>query len=197
MYAPVVDHEIGTLVGYADQQLDALRAAPLGLTEEQARATPCRSTLSVAGIIKHVTYGIREAVEALAGDGQPAQLDADAFAAYAQSFVLTDDESTADVLAEFDELRPRYLAALAAADPDAETVAPPAPWAGVAEPQPIKLRYNLMHQVEELARHAGHIDIIREELDAMAVPALMLTRAGAPANQFFQPFEPQPGTIGS
>lgn len=197
MYAPVVDQEIGTLVGYADQQLDAIRAAALGLTEEQARETPCRGTLSVAGIIKHVVYGLQGTVRALTSDADPQTLDESAFAAYSASFVLGEDETMAGVLAELDELRPQFLAAMTAADPDQDAVAPPAPWAGVNEPQPIKLRYNLVHQIEELARHAGHIDIIREELDGMSVPALVLTRAGAPANAFFQPYQPQPGTIDS
>ncbi|SDS16201.1 mycothiol transferase [Microlunatus soli] len=198
MYAPVVDQEIATLVGYADQQLDAIRAAALGLTEEQAVATPCRSVLSVAGIIKHVVYGLRGTVRALTtGEAGPGELDAAAFAAYTASFALGEGETTTALLAEFDELRPQFLAAMKAADPDADALAPPAPWAGITEPRPIKLRYNLVHQIEELARHAGHIDIIREELDGMSVPALVLTRAGAPANQFFQPYVARPGTIDS
>lgn len=197
MYAPVIHQEADTIAGYADQQLDAFRAAPLGLTEEQARETPCRSALSVAGIIKHVMYGMRAAVRALTEGVQRGPLDADAYTAYTQSFVLVGDETTAGLLVEFDELRPRYLAALAAAAPDADAVAPPAPWIGITDPRPVKLRYNLQHQIEELARHAGHIDIIREQIDGMSVQALMLTRAGAPANEFFQPYEPKPGTIDS
>jgi hypothetical protein len=52
-----------------------------------------------------------------------------------------------------------------------------------------------VHVVEELARHAGHADIIREQIDGMSVPALVLTLAGAPANDFFTPYEPAPGTL--
>lgn len=195
MYMPVVDDEIGGLIGYADQQLDAIRAAPLGLTERQARECPCRSALSVAGIVKHVSYGLRGAIAQLTNTGEPTSIDEESFTAYAQSFVVTEDETTAALLAEFDDVRARYLAALAAAKPDAEAVAPPAPWHGITEPRPIKMRYNLVHQIEELARHAGHIDIIREQLDGMSVPALVLTRAGAPASGFFQPYQPEPGTI--
>ena len=54
-----------------------------------------------------------------------------------------------------------------------------------------------MHQIEEMARHAGHADIIREQIDGVAVPAIMLTEAGMPANDFFQPYVPAPGTVGS
>ena len=48
-----------------------------------------------------------------------------------------------------------------------------------------------------MARHAGHADIIREQIDGMSVPAIVLSEAGAPANDFFQPYVAQPGTIGA
>jgi len=194
MYAPAVHDESQTLVAYVDQQLEALRAAPYGLTEEQARSTPCRSALSVAGLVKHVTHGMRGAFRVLASDVPP-PLDEAAFADYLSSFSLADDETTEGVLAAFDEVRPRYLAALADTDPEVERLAPPAPWNGISEAMPIRARYYLAHQVEEMARHAGHADILREQVDGTSVPALVMTRAGVPANAFFQPYAPSPGTI--
>ena len=53
------------LVNYIDQQLTAIRAAAFGLTEAQARETPCRSALSVGGIIKHAAYVMRGGLERL------------------------------------------------------------------------------------------------------------------------------------
>jgi hypothetical protein len=195
MYAPAEHDEIETLANYLDQQLDALRAATLGLTEEQSRATPCRSTLSIAGLVKHVTYVMRVATDRLRGT--PPRHGHDFVAEFAASFVPSPDEPTTALLARFDAARGDYLAAVRAGDPDAPTVEPPAPWYGRADEQPIRLRYFLVHQVEELARHAGHADIIREQLDGTAVPTLVMTLEGAPANQYFQPFEPAPGTIGA
>ena len=194
MYAPAVHDESETLVAYVDQQLEALRAAPYGLTEEQARSTPCRSALSVAGLVKHVTHGMRGVIRVLAA-AEPPPLDQAAFTEYLASFALTDDESTTGVLADFDDVRPRYLAALADTDPDAERLAPATPWNGISEARPIRARYYLAHQVEEMARHAGHADILREQVDGVSVPALVMTRAGVPANPFFQPYAPAPGTI--
>jgi hypothetical protein len=52
-----------------------------------------------------------------------------------------------------------------------------------------------VHLVEEFARHTGHADIIREQIDGMAVPALVLNPAGAGANDVFPPCEPAPGTL--
>ncbi len=194
MYAPAVHDESQTLVAYVDQQLEALRAAPYGLTEEEARSTPCRSVLSVAGLLKHVTHGMRGAIRVLGSDVPP-PLDEAAFTDYLASFSLTDEETTEGVLAAFDEVRPRYLAALGDTDPDVERLAPPAPWSGISEAMPIRARYYLAHQVEELARHAGHADILREQVDGTSVPVLVMTRAGVPANPFFQPYAPSPGTI--
>jgi hypothetical protein len=74
-------------------------------------------------------------------------------------------------------------------------MAPPAPWHGIFDARPIHARYYLVHLVEECARHAGHADIIREQIDGVAVPTLVLTLAGAGANDFFQPYQPAPGTL--
>jgi hypothetical protein len=196
MYRPSRDDETTSLLRYVEQQLDAIRAATLGLSEEQLRATPCTSTLSIGGLVKHVTYGMRGAADRLR-QGTVPTLDAQAFARYQGSFTPTGDDTGAALLADFDAARSDYVAELAAADPDADAVEPPAPWFGSFEPQPIRLRYYLLHQVEEMARHAGHADIIREQLDGMAVPALVMTLEGVPANDFFQPYVAAPGTIGA
>ena len=195
MYAPAEHDEITGLLRYLDQQLDALRASAFGLTETQSRATPCRSSLSIAGLIKHAAHGMRGATHRL--QGSAATMDPDAMAAYTASFVPGPDETTTALIAEFDAARAQYLDAFAAADPEAPSLEPPAPWHGRFAEQPIRLRYYLTHQIEEMARHAGHADIIREQLDGVSIPLLVLTLEGAPANDFFRPYTPAPGTIGA
>ncbi len=198
MSAPEPHSEIDGIVGYVEQQLDAIRAAAVGLTEEQARLRPCRSALSIGGLLKHVTSCMRGSTEQLTGDGQPrAAFDEDAFAAHEASFVLAADETAAGALDEFDAARVEYIAALAAADPSAPTVEDPAPWFGILDNRPARRRYLLVHQIEELARHAGHADIIREQIDGMCVSAIALTADGMPASTFFEPYVPAPGTIGA
>jgi len=196
MYTPATDDEITGLVRYIDQQLDAIRAAAVGLTDEQIRARPCRSALSIGGLLKHVTYGMRGALQRFA-DGSTPAVDEAGYAAYMASFALTDDETGAGALVAFDEARAPYLRALANVDPSAPTTEPPSPWFGILDARPANSRYYLVHQVEEMARHAGYADIIREQIDGMAVPAIMLSEAGAPANDFFEPYVPEPGTIGA
>lgn len=195
MYAPTRDDEITGSIRYLDEQLTALRSAPYGLTEEQAASRPCRSVLSVGGILKHVTEGMQGTVDRLNGV-ESGDMDEAAYADYHQGFVIGEGESTAGVIAAFDEVRPRYLAALSALDPGAQILEDPAPWFGIFDRRPANARYTVGHQIEEMARHAGHADIIREQIDGIAVPALVMTLSGVPANQFFAPFVPQPGTIG-
>ncbi len=134
-------------------------------------------------------------VVAFLGTGATPSLDDAGYAAYLGSFAPADGETGAGLLAAFDRARPAYLEAIGSADPDEERSAPPAPWYGIHEARPMRSRYYLGHQVEEMARHAGHADIIREQIDGMAVPALVMSRAGLPANAFFEPYRPRPGTL--
>jgi hypothetical protein len=198
MYRPTPHNEIEGIVGYVEQQLDAIRAAAIGLTEEQARLRPCRSALSIGGLIKHATYCMRGVTERLCGDGEPrSAINEAAFAAYEASFALVNDETATAALAAFDAARVEYVAALAAADPSAPTIEDPAPWFGIFDNRPARGRYLLVHQIEEMARHAGHADIIREQIDGISVPAIVLSADGMPASDYIEPYVPEPGTIGA
>ncbi len=198
MYPPACNDEITGIVNYLDVQLSAIRAAAIGLTDEQVRQRPCRSALSIGGLIKHTTYGMRGAVQRLTDpDELPRTIDEQAFADYMGGFALTEDETALGMIAAFDEARVAYLAAVAATDPTVATTEPPAPWHGIHDARPANARYYLVHQIEEFARHAGHADIIREEIDGMAVPAIVLSQSGAAGNDYFQPYVPAPGTIGA
>jgi hypothetical protein len=198
MYAPTPHSEIEGIVSYVQQQLDAIRGAAIGLTEEQVRLRPCRSALSIGGLIKHTTHGMRGVTERLSGDGQPRPpIDEAAFAAYQAGFALAEDETASDALAAFDAARTAYVAALAAVDPSAPTIEDSAPWFGIFDNRPARGRYLLVHQIEEMARHAGHADIIREQIDGISIPAIVLTAEGMPASDYFAPYVPAPGTIGA
>lgn len=198
MYDPAPHNEIEGIVGYVGQQLDAIRAAVIGLTEEQARLRPCRSTLSIGGLIKHATYGMRSVIEQLSAESRPGStIDEAGFTDYNASFTLGDHETTPAALAAFDAARAEYVAAIAATDPSAPTIEGPAPWFGIFDDRPARARYLLVHQIEEMARHAGHADIIREQIDGVSVPAIVLTADGLPASDYFTPYIPAPGTIGA
>ena len=161
MYSPARDDEITGLVRYLDEQLDALRAAAVGLTEERIRTRPGRSAFSIGGLLKHVTYGMRGALERFANGSVPA-VDEAGYAAYMASFALAHDETGIGALAEFDEVRDAF-SRRSRVRSSAPTTEPPSPWFGVYDARPANIRYYLVHQIEEMARHAGHADIIRED----------------------------------
>ncbi|WP_370588761.1 DUF664 domain-containing protein [Pseudonocardia sp. C8] len=71
----------------------------------------------------------------------------------------------AETIEEFDRVRAQLLAAVAEADPAGDTMAPPAPSGTASSTPALHARYYLVHFVEEWSRHAGHADIIREQID--------------------------------
>ena len=184
MFGPGKFSESEVLVGFLDQQLEAIRASAHGLSEEQARMTPCRSVLSVGGILKHVTHVMRGR---LGGGAHPSAEDVARFTA---SFALGEDETLAGTLADFDDARAHYLAAVAATDPAGDVLEPPAPWFGRLDPTASVQRHRLLHHVEEFARHAGHADIVREQIDGASSPSLLAAVQGWPPNDFVRPWTP-------
>ena len=50
------------------------------------------------------------------------------------------------------------------------------------------MRWVLLHLVEEIARHAGHADIVREPIDGATMYELMAAAEGWPATDWLQPW---------
>ena len=186
MFAPGRHTEGETLAGYLEAQLAALRTSAFGLTDEQARATPTRSALSVGGLVKHATYVVTDRARREAGE----EVTAETQELFTDSFALREDETLEATLAAYDEAVAVYLAQVRATDPGAESVEPPAPRHGIPNPTPIHERFHLVHHVEELARHAGHADIIREQLDGATALELFLAEHDLPGNPFVSPWKP-------
>lgn len=192
MFFPGRHNEIDNIAGYLQAQLDAIRLSAYGLTEDQARSRPCRSELSIGGLLKHVSYvcrGRRKRVEDDGAHDTPEQLFA-RMEEFTSSFALGEGESLKGALAEFDAAVDDLLESVRSTDPDGAAEEPPAPWFGINEPTPSNHRFNLIHLVEELARHAGHADIIREQLDGAAAGELLMAANNIPGNDFMQPWQP-------
>lgn len=188
MYLPAQHDEMQTYRGYIAQQLEALRASAHGLTDEQARLTQCRSALSVGGILKHVTHVFAKDIPEAVDPGAPE----DPFEQFYASFRMREDETLDEVLARFDAMTRGVEAMFAAGgDPDELVTQPPAPWFDITEESSVRRRYQLGHIVEELARHAGHADIIREEIDGATSASLLMSVLGMPGNDYVQPWQPQ------
>lgn len=125
-----------------------------GLTEEQSRRRLVPSLTTLLGLVKHATFAERVWFDvALAGGtraeiGLPAEVD--------DSFILTDDDTIESVLAQYrqvwknvDEIAAGYLLDDLAMH---------------NRRGPLSLRWIYLHMIEELARHAGHGDILREQI---------------------------------
>lgn len=159
MPRPLAD-ETDQLLAYVEQQRYAMRLTAHDLTRDQLVQTPTRSSLSIGGLIKHVTLVEQSWVDRAAGRARE-----DYRTDYMAQFSLTDDETLDTLLAAYDEVaaeteRTARELGLAHRFPNPKGV----PWFP-ADVDEWDVRWMLLHLVEEVARHAGHADIIREHLD--------------------------------
>jgi uncharacterized damage-inducible protein DinB len=185
MPPPIADEREG-LLAYLAQQRQLLRIAVHGLTEEQARATPSASTLSLGGLVKHVALTERGWIDTMLQ--RPGQRSADDYMA---AFVLRPDESLAGVLDLYAGVARQTEAEIAAIADLGQPVPVPkgVPWFP-ADVEAWSVRWVLLHLIEETARHVGHADIIRESLDGATAIPLMAAVEGWPASPWVQPWEP-------
>jgi hypothetical protein len=151
---------------------DLFRFTVRGLTDEQARLTPTVSSLSLGGLVKHVTAVERQWASFVVDGPAPAHVDwADVdwsnpppeVLAYAEGFRMLDDESLVGLLAAYDEVARATDELVGTVDLDARQPLPQAPW---FEPGATwSARRVFTHVVAETAQHAGHADILRETID--------------------------------
>lgn len=125
-----------------------------GLTEEQARRRLVPSLTTPLGLVKHaafverVWFHSRVAARSRAEVGLPDTID--------ETFTLTDEDSIASITADFEAAcaRSREIAA------EHTDLAEEFPW----HDGPVSLRFVYAHMAQEYARHAGHGDILREQI---------------------------------
>lgn len=141
--------------------LDFLRATVVmkahGLTDPQARhpLVPSSPLTTVAGIVAHLTY-VEHAWFCQVIDGQPnpwsdrLATDPDA------EFRIGHELPLAQVIAD-------YETQCATSRKVTENL--PLDTEGQHSTGPVNLRWILIHMVEETARHAGHLDLLREATD--------------------------------
>ncbi|MGC1207368.1 MAG: DUF664 domain-containing protein [Ornithinimicrobium sp.] len=193
MPQPRIATEIDFIADYLDEQFTAVRYAAYGLTDEQARATPCTSTLSIGGLVKHVLWVMTE--NQRRDDNPSGEMSREEFQAHAGhfygSFSLTSDEDFTEMVASFEQTQHTLIAQIRAMDPDGEVMAPPEPWVGRFEPTKTTRRFHLLHLIEEVARHAGHADIIREQLDGATAIELTFGIEGREGNDYVTPWQPK------
>jgi len=193
---PVTSEKDG-LIAYVGQQLDLFRSVAYGLTDEQARATPTPSTLSVGALLKHVTamsHGWAQRVEYAPEPPPPdGRSFSERMAAHQQEFSMGPEETLAEVLARYDTQAEDTLRILESAEFDTPVPVPrDAPWFP-KDLEAWSVRWVALHLVEEIARHLGHADIIREAVDGATMYELVAGREGWPETKWLKPWKPAAG----
>ena len=141
-----------------DRHRDAILWKLEGLDDEQLRRPMVPSGTSLLGLVKHlaaVEYGWF--CDTFGRDAEPLPFDDDDPDA---DLRIEPGETTEDVLAFYGRARAAADQAIDELDIEDTGTA----WFG----EPVTMRWVLIHMVEETARHAGHVDILRELIDGMA-----------------------------
>ncbi|MBZ6477655.1 DinB family protein [Streptomyces griseocarneus] len=156
-----VADERGTLLDFLDAQRGGIRRSVLGLTDEQADATPSASELSLRALLKHAVDGERSWVDRARGLA-PENFE-ESMAQWQAGWRPTEDETVAALLARWDEVAADTERFVLSVNLEDTFPLPDAPW--FPQASSVSVRWLLLHLIEEIARHAGHADIVRESLD--------------------------------
>jgi len=175
--APPVADERSALRQYLAYHQSAYLAVSYGLTDEQARSSPSVSALSIGGLVKHVTAMQRTWMGRVAAAPGTPPKDPRPFDEIAKDFgdqhVMRPDEALDGLLRAFEAQNAESLRLVETANLDTEVPVPrDVPWF----PKDIdawSVRWVILHVINELARHAGHADIIRETIDGATMYDLL------------------------
>jgi uncharacterized damage-inducible protein DinB len=140
-----------------DRHRDAILWKLEGVGDDDLRRPLVPSGTSLLGLVKHlaaVEYGwfcdtFGRPTEPLPFDDDDPDAD----------LRIEPDETTADILAFYDRARATADRIIDEIGLEETGMA----WFG----EPVTMRWVLIHMVEETARHAGHVDILRELIDGM------------------------------
>lgn len=181
LLAPPVADERAGYAAFLSQQQEAIRALVHGLTDAEAFAAPSASEISLGWLVKHLTMVQRSWLASVlaAPEAAPRVEGSDE---------VTPQDTLIDLLAGFDAVSADVLTAVRQTDPQVSVPVPDAPWF----PKDVgtwSVRWVWLHLIEELARHAGHGDIVRETLDGATMYPLMAAHTGLPATPWLQPWQ--------
>ena len=128
-----------------------------GVTEEQSRQRLGPSSLTLIGIVNHLGFTERAWFRsALMGEDLDATQTPDDMSLY---WTVSEGVTIDDVIAGYRADIERSNAIIAAHDLEAVAARPR------RNRPPMTLRWIMLHMIEEVARHCGHMDLIRESID--------------------------------
>jgi hypothetical protein len=156
---PFTGSEKDCLRAALDRHRDVVLWKLEGLDDEQLRRPMTPSGTNLLGMLKHLAYvewgwfvetfgRPTEVLPSIDEDDEDSDLR------------IAPDETTEDIFAYYARARAAADKVIEELDVDALGTA----WFG----DPVSMRWVLIHMVEEVARHAGHVDIVRELIDGKA-----------------------------
>ncbi|WP_345633176.1 DinB family protein [Rugosimonospora acidiphila] len=140
-----------------DRNRQALIETAHGLSEADARRRLVASLTTPIGLLKHAAFAERRWFQRVLLGLDESECDGYATPGDG-SFVVADSETLPDVIAEFERASERSRAIAADFTLDDTGTHPSA--------GDVSLRFVYLLLIEEFARHAGHGDILREQLTA-------------------------------
>jgi uncharacterized damage-inducible protein DinB len=155
--APVAGSEKDVLAGFLDHYRHVLLEICEGLSEEELRRPMVPSGTSLLGIVKHLAYVERGWFQENVANERydyPFDVDADPEA----DFRIEEGETAQDIFDLYRRACERSREALESASLDDLVENPERRF-------DYNVRWIVAHMLEETARHAGHADILREQID--------------------------------
>ena len=152
---PLTGGEKESLLVALDRHRDVVLWKIDGLDDDQLRRPMTPSGTTMLGLVKHlaaVDYGWF--CDTFGRETEPLPFDDDDPEA---DMRVEPHESTADIVAFYGRARAAANRVVDEVDLDDTGTA----WFG----DPVSMRWVLIHMIEETARHAGHLDILRELID--------------------------------
>lgn len=153
-----------TLEAFLDLYREAAASKLRGVSEDDARKRLVPSMTTLGGIVKHLRWVEQSWFQRVLAVRPAAELP---------TVPWTDEDPDADFRMEPDETIEGLLAAYAeqcalsrqvAAVHDLDDIVPH------RRLEEVSLRWIYVHMIEEIARHAGHADILREQIDGTREP---------------------------
>jgi hypothetical protein len=141
--------EKATLAGFLDHLRNAIMAKVEGVPEPAVRTAGVPSGTHLLGLLKHVTaverfYFLEEPITSMARTFRPTRQETVESLLAAYRSTVAEVDRVIEGWTDLGEPAPR---------PPGRTALPPT------------RRWVLAHMIEELGRHAGHADILREQID--------------------------------
>jgi len=170
-------------------------AVSYGLTDEQARSSPSVSALSIGGLVKHAAEMQRTWMARVAAAPEAPPKDTRPFEQIAKEFadqhLMRPDETLDGLLRAFEVQNEKSLRLVETADLDAAVPVPQdIPWFPKNQ-EAWSVRWVILHVINELARHAGHADIIRETIDGATMYELIAGLENWEIAGWVQPWSPR------